>query len=818
MTWIAASDPLALVYIQGGQIPTPANPQGAQDSNSNLDVAQQATKLGDPVPVVFARRRDNAGGVLISPGATEARFENNANNETGVYYHLVLGEGFIGWIAVKDLFQGPCRVGVHSQTYNRRAGLWDPGNYIYYINNRSFTEAPYYCGIVGTYPDMSTLSFHWVYPEGDDKWKRQVHVFIREGMYVTRLEDGVYGPSDSFADLVKWVYQRSARVPDALIDNTALTAADLFLRVNGFRCNANIKESQNISDFLSRWAPYFLLKETRNNGRRGLRPLLPVTSGGAIDTSPVSWKYSFTEDDIVTGSFELQYSSLSDRQPFVVQVIWRQQLEDDFGINRTAEIRYGGTALAGPYEQHDLSAFCTTELHAVKVGAYILSKRVRTTHTLRFTAKPQIYNVTVQPGDIIHVSLSRQASVFGTTQHEYLYQVERITRTLQGDITYEAIHFPIDEQRRSLVALDVVAATPTGALLPSNKTGLGCDANSPFDNTVPPETGRNDAVRQKDPGWLVLGGSIISLPLPNGKGDDGLDDAQKAGLISLPHKDGKPPSNPYAPGEKVQYKKKCINTSSVKWYKKPKTPTFNLNDTRQGLLNQLKDTFNIVPDSSTDTGYLPTIILTAAEAVTYGITTNPTSTVNSMRAQIDAAKAHGIDPDKYLDIPGMDLSLTSTFSDSIFLGFGAGWEEGTLYAQETCSSGQVYKSDTITIGKSQSGDSYTYSGWYQYPPTPSNVYLKQIDGGWWLPWWSSLGKSDQMYPYWQANSDGTGSAMGYNADFGIIIAIPTDLYLAPNLSPIGMKVTKVYKNGVLINSLDPTPVTQSDGRIVFVWR
>jgi hypothetical protein len=543
MTWISASDPLALVYIQSGQIPTPNTQENAEVTNTELDRAQAATKIGEPVPIVFARRRDNAGGVLISPGATESRFANTPYSAGGqitsqtitVNYHLVLSEGQLGPIPVKDLFHGPCRIGSHTQTYNRRAGLWDPGNYIQYYPSIPFIEAPYYCGIVGTYSGMTTLSFEATYPGTSDSWKKQVHLFIRDGMYVTRLEDNVYGPSDSFADLVKWVYQKSARIPDSLLDNTALTFADLFLRNVGLRCNANIKESQNISDFLSKWAPYFLLKETRNNGRRGLRPLLPVTSGGAINTAPVTWKYTFTENDIVNGTFELQYSSLSDRQPFVVQVIWRQQLEDDFGITRTAEIRYGNTALTGPYEQHDLSAFCTTELHAVKVGAYILSKRVRTTHTVRFTAKPQIYNKTVAPGDIIHIKLSRKSSTLGITEHDFLYQVERVTRTLQGDISYEAVHFPTDEQARSLVALDVVAATPTGALLPSNKTGLGCDINSYTNNTVPPESGRNDAQQQAQPEPLTLRGEAAPFLLPYAP-DDGLDNV--SGALGLHTEDG----------------------------------------------------------------------------------------------------------------------------------------------------------------------------------------------------------------------------------------------------------------------------------------
>lgn len=487
MSWIATTDPLALVAIAAGQVPTPASETGAAGGR-RLDTPQRAVELGEPVPIVFGRRRNSKGGILISPGATEARFENDASNNVTAYYMLVLSEGQIDSIPVKDVFQRACRVGAHTQTYNRRAGTWTPGNAIVAREGYDKPECPYYCGTKGAYPEMSTLSFSNTIPNGFDQWNRQVHCFIRGGMHVIRLNDAVEGPSDSFADLVYWMLSNSGRVPNALIDTDALTAADLFLEENGFTCNCWITESQNYADLLAKWAPYFLLGDSNNGGKRGLRPLLPVTETGAINTGAISWKYAFNEDTILPGSLEIQYTSLADRLPFVAQITWRQQLEDDFGIIRTAEVRYSGTAESGPYESHDLSAFCTSEDHAVKVGAYLLAKRVYTTHTIRLTARPQAHNTLLSPGDIIRVTLDRTATIANPSQHDYLYQVESISKTLAGDVSYECTHFPVDSQGRSLVALDVAAAQGTGILLTSNKTGVGCDVNSSSDNTIPAET------------------------------------------------------------------------------------------------------------------------------------------------------------------------------------------------------------------------------------------------------------------------------------------------------------------------------------------
>jgi len=486
MSWIAATDPLALLAIQAGQVNTPSKETGASGGRQ-LDTHQRAVELGEPVPIVFGLRRNGKGGVLVSPGATEARFENDTTNAVTAYYHLVVSEGQVDSIAVKDVFQRSCRRGSHTQTYNRRAGSWTPGNFIVARAGYTMPECPYYCGSVGTYPGMSTLSFKVTIPDGFDQWNRQVHLFIRGGMRVTRLVDGVTGPSDNFADLVKWMLTSTYRVPAALIDTTALTATATFLEANGFTCNCWITESRNYADLLAQWAPYFLLCESNSNGKRGLRPVLPVNSDGTIKTTAITPSYTFTEDTILPGTLEVAYTSLADRQLFVPQMTWRQQLNDDAGIIRTAEVRYSGKTAYGPYESHDLSAFCTSEDHAVKVGAYILAKRAYTTHTARFTARPEAHNTLINTGDIVRVKLQRQAAGISTAAHDYLYQVERVTKTLAGDVAYECTHFPVDSTGCSLVAKDVAAAVGSGILLTSNKTGVGCDVNSSTDNTVPAE-------------------------------------------------------------------------------------------------------------------------------------------------------------------------------------------------------------------------------------------------------------------------------------------------------------------------------------------
>lgn len=563
MSWIAATDPLALVAIQAGQIGTPTK-EGAAAGANQLDVKQRSTEIGEPVPIVFARRRDGAGGVLISPGATECRFENDNSNAVTAFYHLVLSEGRISNIQVRDVFQAACRVGSHSQTYDRRAGSWRPENTIVERQGLPKPEASYYCGSVGRYPGMSTLSFRVTVPNGFDQWNRQVHCFIRGGLWVTRLFDNTTGPSDNFADLVRWMLLNSGQLQASLVDTTALSDAAKFLEQNQFRCNTNIKESSNYSDFVTKWAPYFLVAESNTSGKRGLRPLLPTTITGAINTGAITPVFTFTEDEIESSTVEINYTSLATRRPFVAQMIWRQQPDDDFGIIRTAEVRYQGTAPNGPYESHDLSEFCCTENHAVKAGAYILAKRRYTSHTIRFTARPQANNTVVVGGSIIRVRLQRYASTGGISFHDYLYQVERITKTLAGELSYECVHFPIDAQGRSLVALDVVNTTGSGIVLSNNRSGVGCDLNSSGDTTIPPET-----FTPPDTNFPVIdigggtGGGVNPgtpvAPNPN----DGLDGPM------MPHT-VKPTGSPPVAGAALDPGVGVCGTSgrkSLKWYK-----------------------------------------------------------------------------------------------------------------------------------------------------------------------------------------------------------------------------------------------------------
>ena len=248
---ILGSDPFDVLAYQQGLIATPLVEGGAGGAD-DLDTAQRSITIGEVIPIVFGRRVGDIGGVLISPGATEARFENSLTNEVTATYHLTLSEGQLQAVQVRDTFQRSCRVGTFTQSYNRRGGSWTAGNFIV-DRGGSYVkpECPYYCGSGGTYQGLSTGSFEITAPDGDTRWDRQVHLFIRGGMHVTRLLDATLGPSNNVADLALWLFRNTSRTPEALIDVDAFEDAASFTDQLGLWFNGEIKESTNLEDWLA---------------------------------------------------------------------------------------------------------------------------------------------------------------------------------------------------------------------------------------------------------------------------------------------------------------------------------------------------------------------------------------------------------------------------------------------------------------------------------------------------------------------------------------------------------------------------------------
>ncbi len=535
---IRVQDPLFLLSAQTGLSVGELQAEAAA-GNPDVEKPQAALKTGEPIPIIFCRRRNSNGGVMVQPKMTEGYFANpiiekelstnsgsttflSPTQVTQLKYLLVLSEGCLPQLQIRDIFHGNCRRGTFNQTCNGRAGTWDPGNFIddhldyivtpdanglfsfditsltsgqsakiystvYYrdanntLHQLRYIENsfPAFCGTSGTYSGLTTLSFEFEVRDAQaTKLEKTISVFVRKGLQLTRLIDGVSGESDNFVDLTKYLFQAGNRLADDLIDNTALTIAANFTDANGFFFNGELKKSQNLLDWLQATSVNFLLRLSNSGGKFGLLPRLPYNADYTIKTTQVTPEFTFTEEHVVDGGFELSYISLEDREPVCFVVQWRQQPEADFGLVRTVQVKYANEAANGPFVNIDMSNYCTNENHAVKVGAFRLAQRKFITHHLRLTVRERSYNASLVVGDLVRVRLRRETSEGEVEYHDKLYEINRIEKTFASTIVYDLTHFPIDTQGRSIVAREVAAATGAGNVINVGRTTFTCDENS----------------------------------------------------------------------------------------------------------------------------------------------------------------------------------------------------------------------------------------------------------------------------------------------------------------------------------------------------
>jgi hypothetical protein len=343
-----------------------------------------------------------------------------------------------------------------------------------------------YCGDgTGTFAGLSSISYAETFsrPESGDAFhKRQIHVFVREGLRVQRLlDDYEVDHSDLFPDLA--LYLLEARLgPSALIDYELLEESARFCDRQGLRFNGVLATPTNVRDFLNRIAPLQLLTVVQREGAIGLRPAVPVNGAGEIYVGPSQPRCRFDESNVVEGSFRMDYVPVAQRQPFVVEVLWRQQPEGNVGLIRATRVAYVDTPDDAPVEQYDLSEFCTDHVHAVKVATVILARRRHVTHTLSITTIPGSYAGALVPGDVVEVALGRESSferrigvqrqgqLTEPRDHRYLYQVNSVATDRQGNVGLALTHWPVDERGASLVALDVSNVDPGAVSL--NPIGL----------------------------------------------------------------------------------------------------------------------------------------------------------------------------------------------------------------------------------------------------------------------------------------------------------------------------------------------------------
>jgi len=293
------------------------------------------------------------------------------------------------------------------------------------------------------------------------KTTRQLSVFYENGADVVLYSQGSSssGPSNQFVDLamhlfalIKRANPNNASISQPINTSNLQALATFAQNIKSF-FNGVIDQSVNVVEYVTSMAPFFLLSFISENGRYSLQPLLPLSSNN-INTSALTPVKTFTEVDILPGSFSKVYFDQAQRRDFNVSVIFRESSAQEIGGQRTKTVRFSTTANDAPTEQFDMTDFCTNQEHAEIYAKYELSRRKHSTHTISFNVP--LLTTSLIPTQIIKVQRQRINTTGDNRTEIETYQVTSIEHASDGITSILAMHFPVNGSGISLISNDVV--------------------------------------------------------------------------------------------------------------------------------------------------------------------------------------------------------------------------------------------------------------------------------------------------------------------------------------------------------------------------
>ncbi len=301
----------------------------------------------------------------------------------------------------------------------------------------------------------------------------QLSIYYEQGvkvdLYSAGLSSGSYtnAASNQFIDLVMYLfelYKQTSGSSTADISQpvylTNLQNLCTFTTTYKLYFNGILSQAVNIVEYVSKLAPFFFLSFLSDGGRYRFAPILPLNGSHAIDVTALSATLTFTEANIIPGSFSKTYLSVEDRRDFVATVVYRSSQPTVIGAQRTLSVRYPSTAIDAPTEQYDMSDFATDPDHCILYAKYELARRKYSTHNIAFTTP--LLTTALIPTDIIKVTRSRKSSTQDADRTETnWYQVTRLSHKASGETQIEASHFPVNGSSISEISNEVLNGTFT---------------------------------------------------------------------------------------------------------------------------------------------------------------------------------------------------------------------------------------------------------------------------------------------------------------------------------------------------------------------
>lgn len=254
----------------------------------------------------------------------------------------------------------------------------------------------------------------------------QMRVWLGSGLHVKRLHPdlSVYnlgdapangdalGPSNLFSDLVFYMLTDGMGGAGQLLkmdrDNPKLLNQDDFIETSRFLhaqklfFNGVVGDRTNLRQYITDAAPYFLCNFVIMDGKFSLKPAIPhMADSGLINLGPVPIEQLFTAGNILEDSYKLEYLRSEERRPFKAVMRYRQETKNKLPEEKVVEVKLPNQEGLLPQEQFDLTQFCTSEEHAIKVAKYFLGIRKLVSHTISFSTT--VHGLSLRAGSYIKV-------------------------------------------------------------------------------------------------------------------------------------------------------------------------------------------------------------------------------------------------------------------------------------------------------------------------------------------------------------------------------------------------------------------------------
>lgn len=188
----------------------------------------------------------------------------------------------------------------------------------------------------------------------------------------------------------------------AQIDRESFQQAAQWCQERKYFYDALEDEPLNILDWASETALAHLLKLVRLGGIYYLKKAIEFTE-------PINILAQFNNGNIEEGSFRLNSVDYTTRQPFIVQVKWREESTGAesplFARERVAMVRAATTSANAPVKTLDLSKWCTNYKQAIDAACYYERFVTVHDHRISFRTSPDVLAAQLRSGGFFILDL-----------------------------------------------------------------------------------------------------------------------------------------------------------------------------------------------------------------------------------------------------------------------------------------------------------------------------------------------------------------------------------------------------------------------------